>query len=464
MQFFFNFAILGSSKHNREINETKEVQETSLKSLLNNKEMIKACKSSKSFEDCCHVFFRSNAFNKCSVQRVLNLFLQYELESNKRIKRQNYEEYNLHYQDDYPAVYYPQNAYQQNNYDLNVDTNLYDQQQLSNYNEYDYRVPEDNINSYYDKKENFFGYQEQGKIIENQHVMTNVDQNLYNQQQPSNFNGHRSIVSDKSIKKFYGHRENPFTYYLNQKQLKSVRNQQIITTEKPFQSPTKQFSPKSASKTSFFKETNSWKSTTMLPKTCADDKKCPTVINATTKIANISNLIAEPGHLKIALNKTSIKLTPSIENGARISQGNDFELKPVDVQNQPKQVNPCYYSFPGPFVSPYPSPINYDSNVFGRVNQHQPLYIINPPIYPPISMPYQGYGNYLNQQMNKNPIQVAGAGGQFYLCNPLSAPSNNVVGLQGVEVRRMSQAFSLQDLVEAMPKKRFVYFLQERNT
>ncbi|XP_015840900.2 serine protease nudel isoform X2 [Tribolium castaneum] len=366
----------GSYRNMQVLNKTSQVQEISLKRLLNNKEMIKTCRSSKNFEDCCYLFYKSKEFNKCSVQKVLDLFLQYELESNKRIKRQNYDEYNFDYQETYPSDYYNENIYPSYNYD-------YEQQPYYS-NSY---IPGE-TNQYFDENYKKEEYDQKTRI---------------------------------------------------------VGSQQQLTTTKPL--------PTSKSSNPIV-ETNTWSTTTILPKTCADDKNCPTVINATTKIANISNVAAEPGHLKIALSETNIKLTPNSKSSPRISQGNEFELKPsgeIQTSSQPKQVSPCFYPFPGSFVSPYSPPINFDPNIYGRVPniQHQPLYVINPPMYPPVAMPFQGYGNYPSPQpTNKYPIQVAGAGGQFYLCNPISVPNNNVAGLQGVEIRRKSEAFNLQDLVQ----------------
>ncbi|XP_044258893.1 serine protease nudel-like [Tribolium madens] len=390
----------GSYRSIQELNKKSQTQETSLKRLLNNKEMIKACKTSKNFEDCCNIFYKSKEVKKCSVQKVLDLFLQYELESNNRLKRQNYEEYNF----DYPPEYYNEDIYP--NYNFDYEPQAYD------FNGNSEIIP--------DESNKYFSYDHYNKIEEyNELSFTNKKTKV------------QQLTKTKPLP--------------TRKEFDTVKSSSILKSSNPIQ------------------ETNTWSTTTILPKTCVDDKNCPTVIKATTKIANISNLVAEPGHLKIALNETKIKLTPNLESSPRISQGTEFELKPsgeIQTSSQPKQVNPCFYPFPGSFISPYSPPINFDPNNYGRVAniQHQPLYIINPPMYPSVAMPYQGYGNYPNlQTTNKYPIQVAGAGGQFYLCNPLSVPNNNVAGLQGVEIRRMSEIFNLQDSVQETKKQELAF-------
>jgi hypothetical protein len=423
--------ISGYFKHLKESGGKSHVKEISLKVILKNKEKISVCKETKTFENCCYIFLKTNTFDnleKCTVQKVLNLFLRYELEANKRMKRQNYDRSTVDYQNQFydPEYYYDKEMY---NFDNDLDQPVYDYQQnaFEAYpSENQQRVENNYYNNYHDYR---YDYQEQ-----------------YNQGEANNnnFDPSTSLRTEKEFFETLPH------VNVDTKE-KFSASQDLVPSNT---NPVTNFDPIVA-------ETQPWTSSTILPETCPDDN-CPTVINATTKIGNVADLNAQPGKLIIAINDTSIKLTSKSMTSARISQNNDLVMKStieVPTPNQNKPVNPCFYPFPSPFAPPYRASSGYDTNpLYSMVPmnppniQHQPLYIINPPIYPYIPMQYQSYNSYPSAPVaNRNSIQVTGPGGQYYVCNPVSLP-NNAGGLQGVEIRRSSEAFNLQDLVESAPK------------
>lgn len=150
-----------------------------------------------------------------------------------------------------------------------------------------------------------------------------------------------------------------------------------------------------------------------------------------------------------------------------------------DVQsNQQTMVNPCFYPYaqPYPFRQAYP----FDGSQMLKVvpvtqakqpQIQQPVLIMNPPMYSfvPAQSPYmQSYTSQMSQVANSPyaTVQASGPNGQYYMCAPIPAPSNNVpnvAGLPGVEVRTTDEISpNFQDLMERVgnvEEKRLVLLL-----
>ncbi|XP_060524589.1 serine protease nudel-like [Cylas formicarius] len=146
-----------------------------------------------------------------------------------------------------------------------------------------------------------------------------------------------------------------------------------------------------------------------------------------------------------------------------------FATGSEDIQsNQQSYINPCFYPYFSPYMPPVKIGMPQDSSylkilpVSQPKTQQHPMYVLNPPMLynmpqpiiqnyaPPLSQQVQ-YGAYTNAVQSQytaynSPVQASAPGGQFYLCNPIPTPTNNIAGVTGVEIRR--DASNLQTLLE----------------
>lgn len=120
---------------------------------------------------------------------------------------------------------------------------------------------------------------------------------------------------------------------------------------------------------------------------------------------------------------------------------------------------PCMYPFGYPqFPNIYNSPYRVSADntqIFKVVAENNTpkttQLILNPAMYPYMQIPSMApsyFPNYV-QQANASPsptIQVSGPGGQYYMCNPIPSPANNIASIPGIEVRQ--QTGKLQDIVQ----------------
>ncbi|KAK9881867.1 hypothetical protein WA026_018066 [Henosepilachna vigintioctopunctata] len=145
------------------------------------------------------------------------------------------------------------------------------------------------------------------------------------------------------------------------------------------------------------------------------------------------------------------------------TKGSRFPGSNDDVQSiQNNLVNTCMHPPTYTLGSPYKYAVAYDSqflNVLPSDNIHKPspIYVINPsvfsyippsPIVPHYGSTNQNYNPYgivnpmvplpNTNNIGQGSVQVTGASGQYYLCNPIPAPTNGnaVVNVPGVEIRR----------------------------
>ncbi|KAH1029281.1 hypothetical protein HUJ05_002542 [Dendroctonus ponderosae] len=155
------------------------------------------------------------------------------------------------------------------------------------------------------------------------------------------------------------------------------------------------------------------------------------------------------------------------ENMRAASNSEDFRLKTKQVSAmeemqavQQAYTNPCFYPpYMGVLPSSGQSGAPMDSGYLKVVpgaqarSQPNPMYVINPPMFYSVPPSQSGYflssNSYIPQgrlvMTPSPPIQVSSSAGQYYMCNPIPTPSNNIVGLSGTEVRRESA--NLQDLI-----------------
>ncbi|XP_056642016.1 serine protease nudel-like [Diorhabda sublineata] len=125
----------------------------------------------------------------------------------------------------------------------------------------------------------------------------------------------------------------------------------------------------------------------------------------------------------------------------------------LDAQsNQPALYNPCLMGMTQ-YTSPYKLVPTDNNQLFQIVSSSIPklsAYVVNPPVYPYMQTPFVVTQPALpTNHQNNGVIQVNGPGGQYYICNPISGPSNvgsmNIANMPGVEIRR--DAANLQDLL-----------------
>ncbi|XP_050314340.1 serine protease nudel isoform X2 [Anthonomus grandis grandis] len=181
-------------------------------------------------------------------------------------------------------------------------------------------------------------------------------------------------------------------------------------------------------------------------------------------------------------------ITPSSENNAEenIESANRANTDQENFRGKPKQldsftatedmqshqqrfVNPCFVPYANPYVS-QPAKVgnSQDTGYLKIVSfnqpkiQNPPTYVLNPAMYyglPPTSAfmnPYMFSNVYSptvaqpppSVPLNHDQIQVAGVGGQYYMCNPIPTPSNNIAGIPGVEVRRF--ASNMQSIIDGV--------------
>ncbi|CAH1999694.1 unnamed protein product [Acanthoscelides obtectus] len=141
----------------------------------------------------------------------------------------------------------------------------------------------------------------------------------------------------------------------------------------------------------------------------------------------------------------------------------DFSATTDFQSNQQVMVNPCFLQY---MAQQMKQPLPSDGSQLLRIvpmNQPRmpPQYILNPSMYPymgqPPYMPFALPPQYMNPlqaapaQQQSTPVQVAGPGGQYYLCNPIPAPIGNIASMSGIEVRRT--ASNLQDLLRNFKPK-----------
>lgn len=119
---------------------------------------------------------------------------------------------------------------------------------------------------------------------------------------------------------------------------------------------------------------------------------------------------------------------------------------------------------------PYPQqlPFNYDASLGTQLAQLVPVTmpksnpyivpsynVIQPNYYQPINNPlypfsYNPYYNSMSSMIPSTPtssLQAITSNGQYYICNPIASPSNNILNMPGVEIRDNSVQ-NLQDLVD----------------
>lgn len=132
----------------------------------------------------------------------------------------------------------------------------------------------------------------------------------------------------------------------------------------------------------------------------------------------------------------------------------------LQTSTQAMYTPPCIYPYGYPYTSMYNNPYRVASEnaqifkIVPEINTPKTTQLIlNPPMYPYMQIPPMSpayFSNYVQQTNNQNaPLQVNGPGGQYYMCNPISAPTNNVAAMPGIEVRR--QMGKLQDVVQNIP-------------
>ncbi|XP_072384349.1 serine protease ndl [Diabrotica undecimpunctata] len=143
----------------------------------------------------------------------------------------------------------------------------------------------------------------------------------------------------------------------------------------------------------------------------------------------------------------------------------EIPIATIEMQsNGQTMFNPCFNQV-GQVPTSYKLVPADGNSLFKIVPSSSPKfspYAVNPQVYPYMQSPYMIPQqvipmNTMNQQMQNTPLHVNGPGGQFYVCNPIAAPSNNnngvannIVNMPGVEVRR--DATNLQDLLGSLPK------------
>ncbi|XP_066138197.1 uncharacterized protein ndl [Euwallacea fornicatus] len=147
-----------------------------------------------------------------------------------------------------------------------------------------------------------------------------------------------------------------------------------------------------------------------------------------------------------------------------------------DIQSTQQMFsNPCFYPYMSPYMPLMPNPSRpgvapMDPGYLKVVPasqpraQNQPMFVLNPSMvysipqtFPPNPFMSPSYFPQMPIQQQvpavqpaNAPIQVTAPGGQYYMCNPIPTPTNNVAGLAQVEVRR--EASSLQDLISDIEK------------
>ncbi|VEN60340.1 unnamed protein product [Callosobruchus maculatus] len=139
----------------------------------------------------------------------------------------------------------------------------------------------------------------------------------------------------------------------------------------------------------------------------------------------------------------------------------DFSATTDFLSNQQVMVNPCFPQY-NPFMQQQmKQAFPFDGTQFLRVVPMTlpkvPQYTLNPQMYPymvqPSYIPFAVPPPYMTApvQQQSTAVQVTGPGGQYYMCTPISTPSNNIASMPGVEVRRT--ASNLQDLLSSFGSK-----------
>nr|CAH7733212.1 unnamed protein product [Callosobruchus chinensis] len=143
----------------------------------------------------------------------------------------------------------------------------------------------------------------------------------------------------------------------------------------------------------------------------------------------------------------------------------DFSATTDFLSNQQVMVNPCFPQY-NPFIQQQmKQAFPFDGSPFLRVVPMSlpkvPQYMINPQMYPymvqPSYLPFAMPPPYMSAlqtppaQQQGTAVQVTGPGGQYYMCNPISMPNNNIASMPGIEVRRT--ASNLQDLLSSFKDK-----------
>lgn len=152
-----------------------------------------------------------------------------------------------------------------------------------------------------------------------------------------------------------------------------------------------------------------------------------------------------------------------------------FQMGNIDLQtSQQSTVNsnynqqpcvPAYSQVIGSPIQIQQPQFNYDPNQAAKFAQIIPVPVQRPYIVPPYNLIQTNYGlqplasqfSSYNTIMNNAPniaaspniIQNSAMGGQYYVCNPISASANYIGNLPAVEVRESLDSFSpnLQDLL-----------------
>lgn len=157
------------------------------------------------------------------------------------------------------------------------------------------------------------------------------------------------------------------------------------------------------------------------------------------------------------------------------TKANQFQTANVDLQtSQHSTINSNFNQQPCQIIgAPYPftqqMPFSYDANQGTRFAQLFPMpiqksnpYMVSPYnfiqpnyVYQPLNSPYpMGYSAFYNGMQNYIPsvpatstLQAVGSNGQYYVCNPIAPPANNILNTPGVEIRDNS-IHNLQDLLD----------------
>nr|CAI5852171.1 unnamed protein product [Callosobruchus analis] len=143
----------------------------------------------------------------------------------------------------------------------------------------------------------------------------------------------------------------------------------------------------------------------------------------------------------------------------------DFSATTDFQSNQQIMVNPCFSTYNPYLQQQMKQTFPFDGSPFLRVVPmslpKMPQYMLNPQMYPymvqpsymsfAVPPPYMSPLQTTPTQQQGTAVQVTGPGGQYYMCNPISTPGNNIASMPGVEVRRT--ASNLQDLLSSFKEK-----------
>lgn len=412
----------------------------------------------QTFDDCCYIFHETELFNdKCTVNKILKLFLHYELQVNKRTKRQSHDFWSDVHQLRTPV---------QKDIDYTI---MQDPMQIPPNEDFNYQEPysqdtyfgdyyNDQLHQYSDNRENFpqdyydNSYDNQQYRIESTGG-NNRDSEFMIEQNRNFEETNISPPNDDLLSTTKFTPEADKDYFQINENVRSAGSQNLDL---------KEWSSKPLSIPNDF-------STNVMEEALQNIETTRVIFeeNVQNKTARMSNNSGISWDINPDLNNTHTEFAKVNNSQSRISQGNDFDIKTKlesfqsgTADTQGKLVN-CFSPYPPPFTSPYRTP--FDNNPmypFPNIPQQQPLYVINPPMLPYIPVQYHNYG-YQNSHMpqqpyfsntNRIPMQITGPGGQYYICNPINPSTSAIAGLPGVEVRGSPDSFNLQQIWEGIPK------------